>query len=395
MKTSPTAVSASPTPVSAPPTLVSAPDRETYVLEANNNIILTSSTPFPPSDLKTLNSNQQALISILSKISLALTYYDAGVTDNIYKQLIDGEIYKAVSLTIDSNLLNTILLKNTKRAPKNVKALEILITNMYDEPEIVDKLIETYEKACDLLKEKLETYIKILTENSTILNTFNFNFTNVIVEYKKYINDVETKKGEFSKKILDEVNQLLTQELSSRRSSRHEGRPRSSTTDTSKEKDELTELDKELDDLVKEQSKLKAQQSEIQQQQLEATSGKKKTFLKKLLQPFKQAAKGVVKNLSDVSSSIQDALKKKSNIEIKLAAKTKIFGLETYRNIVRVLKDRTARVHPSGGKRKRNTKKHRNINKNKLTRKKNKRIKRKNTRKYIKRRNVRQTRNKN
>lgn len=367
----------------------SVPEGQTYELDATNNISLT---PIPTDNIATLNSHQQVLISILSKISLALTYYDAGVTDTIYEQLIDGEIYKAVSLTIDSNLLNTILLKNSKRAPQNVKALETLITNMYDEPEVVDKLIESYEKACDLLKEKLVTYINILNLNSQLLSTKRVNFEPVIEKYQSYIDSIEGiggKKVQFSTNILKEVDNLLQVEL--QKVGRGLRARTSSTADVSEETTQLQQLQNELDRLAEERAKLEAQQAKIQQQEAQATSGeKRKTFLKRLLQPFKQATKGIVQSLSGVSSSIQDALKKKSKIEAKLAGKTKIFGLQTYQRIVTALRQRTAKVYPSGGNRK--TRKYRKMNINKNTRKKNRRVKRKNTKKYLKRRNTRQTR---
>ena len=92
---------------------------------------------------------------------------------------------------------------------------------------------------------------------------------------------------------------------------------------------------------------------------------------------------------------MQQALNKKSKIEAKLIGKTKIFGLETYKGIVEALKKRSSKVVPSSGGGKIKTRKYRNMNINKNTRKKNKCIKRNNTKKYIKRCNARHTRNKN
>ena len=366
--------------------------------------ILTSVDSSQEETAKEIITQQKTLIGKLSKTSLALTYYDVKDTSDMYEILIEGEIHKAVSLTIDSKLLDTILLQNSCRVPKTIKALKTLISNMYNEPETVDKLIDSYETACNLLKKKLTTYKEIvqkIEQNKEIAQ--NLDLKPVITKYDKYILGITNKETSFSDQIITKVTGLLQSEMkklgnmvtsiTGRRTKPVQ--KETSNSNTPVETGEIKKLEKELNKLQKERENLTKEESIIKKQEEETKNisvKQTKKLLASLIKPFTKRTKEIAKELSSLSGSIQNVMNKKNKIEAKLVGKTKIFGLETYQNIVKTLKQRTSKVVPIGGGKK-HTKKNHVVYKNKQTKNRYKCCKYK-SKKRLKRRNARKTRNK-
>ena len=375
-------------------------------------------------------SQQQSIIDTLSKISLAMTYYDVesvSISPSIYESLINGEILKAVSLTINTDLLDTLTLENSCRAPRTVKALKTLIENMYNEPEIVDKLIGSYEKANELFLQKLDTYIGILTNNTDfqrilgiLINGIDVSSVDLRIEvitekYETYKGHIIANKSKFSENILKSVDSLLQAET--RKLGRMRDVERKSFNESSNEREKLDAVIEELNSLQAERERLLNEEKRIEAEQeaalasaaapvpvpasksskknASATKPLSKTFLEKLIKPFKQQAKSISQGLSKIGEIMQKAIEKKQTFETKIAGKTKVFGLETYKSIVDMLKRRSSSISSSSASvssvRKGGSKKRRNIKKN--TRKMNKRNKCKNSKKCIRRHKGRKTRN--
>lgn len=421
------------------------PDGSPIALPAANSI--NNSEPAQVSAAEAILSQQQPIIDTLSKISLAITYYATGserISPNIYEKLIEGEILKAVSLTINTDLLDTITLENSCRVPRTVKALKTLIENMYNQPEIVDKLIDSYERANELFLQKLDTYKDILNNNNIefqkvleklfrgVVPPIDLKVSIITAKYDTYKSHIVANKSNFSKNILQSVDSLLQAEI--RKLGRMRDVDRKNYGDVDSEKTNLDAVIAELNQLQTERERLLEEQkaNELKEQAAIAAaaspapasdvsasnSGSKKnapapapkapskTFLQKLIKPFKQQATTISKGLSKIGEMMQKVVEKKKTFETKIAGKTKVFGLETYKSIVDMLKQRSSSISQAsassasarGGDivssffgKKSATKKLRRIKKN--TKKMNKRNKCKNSKKCIKRHKGRKTKN--
>ena len=97
-----------------------------------------------------------------------------------------------------------ITLKNSCNVPRTVSTLNSLISNMYDDPEIVDKLIDSYDKANALFLEKIKTYITILQnmEDKDIIKYIDIDPKTIITQYESYIRYISDNKDKLSKKIM-------------------------------------------------------------------------------------------------------------------------------------------------------------------------------------------------
>jgi hypothetical protein len=125
---------------------------------------------------------QLDIISSLTKLLLGLEYYNKETTLKLkpfYEKCISSEISKAVSSTIDSDMLNSITLKNSCKIPGTIDGLDKLVRAMYDEPEVIDKLLESYENANNMFISKLSMYKNIVE---------NFNFGIEIVKNNESFN---------------------------------------------------------------------------------------------------------------------------------------------------------------------------------------------------------------
>ena len=151
------------------------------------------------------SNKQENIIEILTKIGVSLSYFIQKINPkerkDIYESMLNSEIMKAVSMTVNSNMLEDIQLKNSCRIPRTVGNLNTLIQNMYNDPEIVDKLIESYETANELCSQKITTYINIFenlnTNELNIINQFGINntmITGLIVQYNEYIDYINENK---------------------------------------------------------------------------------------------------------------------------------------------------------------------------------------------------------
>jgi hypothetical protein len=300
-------------------------------------------------------NEQNNKLELLTKISLALSYYSVenqnlGINKNIYEELINTEIFKAVSLTINSDLLEDIKLKNSCRIPRTIGALNTLINNTYDAPEVVDKLIESYEVANELFLQKIKTFKQILVE-PTIKNEFENEFKTlnntidldvIITDYNGYITYVNNNKNKFSDDIMKKVDSYLQAEI--RKSERGNRGSRVSYTDTDEFQGRLNIV---VDELFTASSK--KQQLELEQNALQEEQKTQKQTSKNGLKIIKSKIKKGIKSAGDF---IQKLTKKKQDLETKIASKTKIYGFDIYSSLVDRLKGRTFRSSSSsvGGK---------------------------------------------
>jgi hypothetical protein len=331
---------------------------------------------------------QLDIISNLSKLLLALEYYNKETIVKMkpfYDKCISCEISKAVSVTINSDMLNNITLKNSCKIPGTIDALDKIVKAMYDEPEVIDKLIESYEEANNMLSKKLLLYkdivnkfnfgIEMVPKNKNINwqandlqknyldKIFNEDIKNDVVnKYTEYISYIELKKEEYGTKILEKLQQDMNLELRKMEKSRSNITRKSYAESSDEEiKEKIME---DLNSFFAEKEELNRRKQEALQKQQKAkealeaekkAKGKdKKTFWQKLktfLSPVeakKQISttskdiKTIDKSLSNVTSSIQKLTEKKQKIEIKDCQKTKVFGYETFKNALDYLLGRRA-----------------------------------------------------
>ena len=316
------------------------------------------------------SNKQENIIEILTKIGVSLSYFIQKINPkerkDIYESMLNSEIMKAVSMTVNSNMLEDIQLKNSCRIPRTVGNLNTLIQNMYNDPEIVDKLIESYETANELCCQKITTYINIFenlnTNELNIITQFGINntmITGLIVQYNEYIDDINENKETFSKKIFETIDQYLQAEI--RKSTRTRLKTKTSYADVSEEQENLNNVVEALNkresqrqQLLKEQEKISLELAEEQKE----TEKKPKTFIKKILGQFKKRTSAIAKDISKITSSINNILKQKTTYETKIAGKTKVFGLETYKKMMDMLKRRRNLPTTGGGKVYKKTKKY-------------------------------------
>jgi hypothetical protein len=115
-------------------------------------------------------------LSDLSIILLPLEYYTpdvSGINKLLYESCINAEISKAFSMTINSEMMNKIKNEYLLQIPNTKTAISDMIKKLYDEPNIVDKLLETWDKANDMVIQKIESYKDMLNK-----------LTNVKVKFK-------------------------------------------------------------------------------------------------------------------------------------------------------------------------------------------------------------------
>ena len=312
-------------------------------------------------------NEQKNKLELLTKLSLALTYYSVGNTNlsmkSIYEELINTEIFKAVSLTINSDLLEDIKLKNSCRVPRTIGALNTLINNTYDSPEVVDKLIESYEVANELFLQKIKTFKQILGGPAVVdeLASLKIDSSVIIDSYNGYIEYVNTNKNKFSDDIMKMVDSYLQAEI--RKSERGSRGSRVSYSDNTADQDRLDALMAQIEEATKgirereEQAKMETEQAKMETEQAAETAAAQqekkssKGAIKKMLAFCKKIMNEITKDKDKAEKTIQKLTKSKQDLEIKLAGKTKVYGLATYQALVKSLSSRVANTFfPSGVK---------------------------------------------
>lgn len=338
-------------------------------------------------ELKITEQNDK--IESLTKIELSMSYYtlDTVINKQVYNNLIDTEIFKAVSLTINSDLLEDIKLKNSCRVPRTISALNSLIHNMYNEPEIVDKLIDSYEKANTLFLQKIISYKTIVETMRKDIEDIGVDPDAIINQYEEYIVYIKTNKSKFSEEIMKIVEAELEAEI--RKNSRGSRGEKKSYSDVD---DDEVRLDSLMNQIQQKQQQLEQATSEREEESAKKpkTAIKKiKTAIKKTKTVIKEIFGSLKKSIPKIIKEIQNLTKKKQDLEIRISSKTKVFGLETYRKLINILKGGRAPAQGGGkykiiknktkkNKRKKYITKRRRINNKKSIRKnrkhKNKRL---------------------
>jgi hypothetical protein len=312
---------------------------------------------------------QQNEMRILTKILLALEYYNINTNTNkninlkeLYCKCIDCEIWKAVSMTINNDLLNDLRLKNSFTVIQNTKKLESLINNMVDEPEVVDKLIQSYELASELLYNKIKNYSDIVDSSNVEISVLGkifqeFNEDTFKDDVKKFysvlLSYITEQKGKLRERIIGEIQNKINFEIEkmSRRPPRN---VRESFYDAPIESDiqKLEELTEQIDDLADEQKKIEADlliastssssnsnnQPATPPREQEQGQNPETTKIISLYKRIKQTINSSVKRLNTkmnkTNQLLQTYIKERQNLEIKIASKTKRIGIETYKNFI-------------------------------------------------------------
>jgi hypothetical protein len=292
--------------------------------------------------VKPLTPEQVTNIPKLKKIVVALSYY---MLDENYENIIECEVGKALSQTINPDLLKNISIKNT--CITSDKLLE-KISFMFDEPNIIDQFIKSYGIAVESFKQKLETYIKIIDVNKDLMDNLfpapqapiqlSTELTaavslltisrpiklsdNVVLMYRYYIAKLNEMPKTFSDNIKKILEDTIKQEETIRRSSRERQSVVPSTSDAVPElENELAHLQREMDKLDK-----KTQPSE----QTSSVVGKIASATKKFFNSLKR-------DKAKIQIKMQSLMKKIEESEIKFAKSVKRITVETYRNTLKTL----------------------------------------------------------
>ena len=281
----------------------------------------------------------------LKKIVVALSYYM--LTEN-YENIIECEVGKALSQTINPDLLKNISIKNTCITSDN---LLNRISSMFDEPNIIDQFIKSYGIAVESFIQKLETYIKIIQDNRVLMDslfpalnaptpqlsteltvaaallrfsrTTNHLSVNVELMYRYYIEKLEAMPQKFSDKIKNILEDTIKLEESRRRSSRATQTVVPSGSDAVPEfENELAHLQREIDKLDK-----KIQTSQATQVDASTTS-----MVGKIASATKKFFNSLKKEKTTIQKKMQSLMKKIEESEIRFAKSVKRITVETYRN---------------------------------------------------------------
>jgi hypothetical protein len=256
-------------------------------------------------------------------------------------------MFQAVSLTINSNSLDDIKLKNSCRVPKTGIAIHSLIENVLDEPEIVDKLISSYEIANELCKQKIETYKTNIEFYKTDISGIGITTDNIINQYNTYIKYIDDNKSKFSEAILKMVRENLEAELRKSKTSRGSNK---SHFDTEEDKEELANL---LTKISNETLNIEEARTSLDTEKTNIQTNKPKTYISAFLSSVNKKMKDLSKTIKITGQYIANLTKEKEKIEVRLLAKTKRYCLTTYQSLMDVLLRRSQQ----GGKNKK-TRKH-------------------------------------
>lgn len=307
---------------------------------------------------QTIITEQKNKIDKLVNIALSMSYYTPGndaITKTKYNSLIDTEMFQAVSLTINSNSLDDIKLKNSCRVPKTGIAIHSLIENVLDEPEIVDKLISSYEIANELCKQKIETYKTNIELYKTDIELYKTDIAgigittdNIINQYNTYIKYIDDNKSKFSEAILKMVRENLEAELRKSKTSRGLNK---SHFDTEEDKDTLANL---LTKISNETLNIEEARTSLETEKTNIQTNKPKTYIPAFLSSVNKKMKDLSKTIKITGQYIANLTKEKEKLEVRLLAKTKRYCLTTYQTLMDVLRTRQAQ---QGGKNKK-TRKH-------------------------------------
>jgi len=314
-------------------------------------------------------NQQKDIMEKLSKLLLSLAYYTADinlVTQQMYEKCIECEISKAVTSTIDTNMLNDIQLKNSCKVPKTLKALNNIIENMYDEQDVIDKLIDSYETANVLFLQKVETYMKILEEfkskkeEQDFVGLFSIEIDKVMSIYQEYKNYVSQHSDDFGNKIVENAEYYIKNGVD-----KHKKNASLSNASSSSNKERII-LENKLNNVLLElnqyfiskenlQRGLQFKEEELKQiENVSKSEETKRSGLKTMFTNlFKETKKGFSvflreskKEMSKFSNKIESLTKAKRDLEVKICAKTKIYGLETFQGMVNLFKKRKTKVTP-------------------------------------------------
>jgi hypothetical protein len=224
---------------------------------------------------------------------------------------------------------------------------------MYDDPDTVDKLIESYERANNLFLQKMAMYKAILESMRQDIIAIGIDPEIIIAEYVLYIQYISTNKDKLSDEIMKIVDSYLQAEIiKSQRGSRGS---RVSYSDVGEDQQRLDVLMSQILEVTTERRGQEEEQTRLQRAQEEqaATAAQQttsKTAIKKIFGFFKKRFNEITKSITKTGETIQKLTKSKQDLETRISSKTKVYGLETYRKLVNKLKVRI-QVSPtsSGG----------------------------------------------
>ncbi len=330
---------------------------------------------------------QMDIISDLSKLLLALEYYNAASATKLkafYETCIDAEISKAISSTIDSSMIKMITMQNSCNLPANTKSLYKLLEQMVDDLEAVDKLLESYDKANEMFISKLEMYKKIIENfdliknkgtdldqntqlnisdlmTSYLNNIFGENIRkDVITKYNDYLTYIESTKNLFGENFKNTIKLNMDAEANRMKRSRTTSN-RTSYAETDNLDEMREKIISDLNDLFSEKEKIEEEKArttaEIARLQSEPPVKTKKTLVqgikdalneaKKIIQAGTKTIKGLDKTLKAISVKIQKFTEKKQQIEIKAAQRTKVIGYESLKQAYEYLLGRGSTPTPA------------------------------------------------
>ena len=309
---------------------------------------------------------QENKIAILSKFLLGLEYYNTNsyISDNdAYLIVLNNEINKAISQTLNISMLDIIKIKSGQVIPTTLSGLKNIISYIMDEPHIVNRLFYLHDIATNNAIQKLFTYIsnlndiiKIFNETTKVYNN-NIEFIqkiipNIIQKYEDYINKLKKENPKFKQGIIKTIKDLYQAEILKSERGRRER-----TTSNIKTDDEV-ELEVIVENIREFQYNLNQVKQELQsieqiifktadeeyKQYISSIPPNSKVKKQKQLKDFIKKYKNntieiseLDKLIKDLNSKIEKQTKKEAALLVKISNKPKQLSIQTYEELLNIL----------------------------------------------------------
>jgi hypothetical protein len=308
---------------------------------------------------------QNNKIAILSKFLLGLEYYNTNsyISDNdAYLIVLNNEINKAISQTLNISMLDIIKIKSGQVIPTTLSGLKNVISYIMDEPHIVNKLFYLHDIATNNAIQKLFTYIsnlndiiKIFNKTTKVDNNIEFIqkiIPNIIQKYEDYINKLKKENPKFKQGIIKTIKDLYQAEILKSERGRRER-----TTSNIKTDDEV-ELEAIVENIREFQYNLNQVKQELQsieqiifktadeeyKQYISSIPPNSKVKKQKQLKDFIKKYKNntieiseLDKLIKDLNSKIEKQTKKEAALLVKISNKPKQLSIQTYEELLNIL----------------------------------------------------------
>ena len=200
---------------------------------------------------------------------------------------------------------------------------------MFDEPDIIDQFIKSYDSAVQLFKKKLETYKTIVFSNKELIDLLiqppssESVADKVKAKYDEYITHLDVMPNAFSEKIRKMLEELESIERNKRQQPKRGG----IVITYAQQNDDIPDITNKIEELRYQLNVMERQPTTVQ----------KTTFIGTIISAGKTFVKSLNKKKKKIQLEIQSLMKKLEEKEIKFSKDIKRFTAETYNNTLNKL----------------------------------------------------------